>query len=67
MQVHFDNIAIKRNLHVLKCVYGNNIHSKINENCKNKQDNGCAFQNFHIHMVYKYIYKGKCLQLLELN
>ena len=22
---------------------------------KNKQDNGCAFENKHIHMLYKYI------------
>ena len=43
MQVHFDNFALKRNLHILKYVYGDNCHSKINKNCKNKQDNGCAF------------------------
>ena len=30
MQVHFDKIAIKRNLHILKCVYGYNFNSKIN-------------------------------------
>ena len=55
MQVNFDNFALKGNLHILKCVNGNNFHSKINKSCKNKQDNGCAFENFHIHMIYKYI------------
>ena len=55
MQVHFDNFALKLNLHILNCVYGNNFHSKINKNCKNKQCNGCAFENFHIHMIHKYI------------
>ena len=55
MQVHFNNLALKRNLHILKCVYGKNVHSKINYNCKNKQDNGCAFENFYIHMICKYI------------
>ena len=73
MQVHFDNFALKLNLHILNCVYGNNFHSKINKNCKNKQFNGCAFENFHIHMIHKYIVyicKGKCsfelLNLIEL-
>ena len=51
MQVHFDNFALKLNLHILNCVYGNNFHSKINKNCKNKQFNGCAFENFHIHII----------------
>ena len=55
MQVHFDKLAMKRNLHILKYVYGDNYNSKINLNCENKQDNGCAFENKHIHMVYKYI------------
>ena len=68
MQVHCDNFALKLNLYILNYVYGNNFHSKINKNCKNKQFNGCAFKNFHIHMIHKYIVymcKGKCLQLLE--
>ena len=55
MQVHFDNFALKLNLYILNYVYGNNFHSKINKNCKNKQFNGCAFENFHIHMIHKYI------------
>ena len=52
MQVHFDNFALKLNLHISNCVYGNNFQNK---NCKNKQFNGCAFENFHIHMIHKYI------------
>ena len=52
--------------YILKYIYGDNFHSKMNLNCKNKQDNGCAFENNHIHMIYN-ICKGKCLQLLELN
>ena len=50
---------MKRNLNILKCVYGYNFNSKINENCENKQDNGCAFENKHIHRLnkhMKYIY-----------
>ena len=31
MQVHFDNFAVKINLHILNCVDGNNFHSKINK------------------------------------
>ena len=50
MQVHFDNFALKLNLHILNCVYGNNVHSKISKNCKKKQFNGCAFENFHIYI-----------------
>ena len=41
---------------------------KLIKNCKTKQFNGCAFENFHIHMIHKYIVyicKGKCL--LNLN
>ena len=34
MQVHFDNFALKLNLHISNCVYGNNFQSKINKNCK---------------------------------
>ena len=66
MQVHFNKFALKRNLNILKCVYGHSFNSKINHNCGNKQDNGCAFENKHIHSLYKYkvyICEGKCLQL----
>ena len=45
MQVHFDNFAVKINLHILNCVDGNNFHSKINKICKIKQFNGCASEN----------------------
>ena len=55
MQVHLNKLAIKRNLNILKRVYRYNFNSKINLNHKNKQDNGCAFENKHIHMLYKYI------------
>ena len=37
---------------------------------KNKQYNGCAFENFYIHMIHKYIVyicKGKCSQLSAFN
>ena len=30
MQVHIDKLAIKRNLNILKYVYGYNVNSKIN-------------------------------------
>ena len=49
MQVHFDNFAVKINLHILNCVYGNNFHSKILKNCK--QFNGCAFEDLKIIIV----------------
>ena len=51
MQVHFDNFALNLNLHILNCVYENYFHSKINKNCKNKQFNGCAFENLKIIIV----------------
>ena len=28
---------------------------KLIKNCENKQDHGCAFENKHIHSLYKYI------------
>ena len=61
MQVHFDNFALNLKLHILNCVYGNNFHSKINKNCKkkkNKQVNGCAFENFKIKIVLITITQG---------
>ena len=51
MQVHFDNFAVKINLHILNCVDGNNFHSKINKICKIKQFNGCASENLKIIIV----------------
>ena len=53
MQVHFDNFALNLNLLILNCVYGNNFHSK-----KNKQFNGCAFENFKIKIVLITITQG---------
>ena len=58
MQVHFDNFALNLNLHILNCVYENNFHSKINKNCKNKQFNGCAFENLKIIIVLITITQG---------
>ena len=45
MQVNFNKMALKRILNILKCVYVQSFISKINLNCGNKQNNGCAFEN----------------------
>ena len=59
MQVHFDNFSLKRKLAFIElyCIVFMETISivKLIKIVKNKQDNGCVSENFHIHMIYKYI------------